>query len=116
VPARIQIASLFFNIEGDTKDLQKGIASAEKTIKDSFGKMALSGGQVIDATDNLSKSMESTGRSSTDLAAKIFVAERAYGAIKQVISGAVDMAQLGASMERVEDRFGKFAQAGVIIG
>lgn len=110
MPARIQIASLFFNIEGDTDDLQKGVKEAEKIIKDSFGKMASSGGQVIDATDNLSKSMENTGRSSTDLAAKIFVAERAYGAIKQAIAGAVDMAQLGASMERVEDRFGKFAQ------
>lgn len=107
--ARIQLASLFFSIEGDTDDLQKGLASAEKTIKTAFDKMAAGGNQVVTATDKVSGSLKRTGQSSVDLASKLYVAQQAYNAVRNVVREGIDIAKLGASMERVERRFEAFA-------
>lgn len=111
MPARIQVASLFFNIEGDTDDLTQGLTSAEAQIRQAFDRMGMAGGRVTDETDDLADSMNDAGRSSVDLAAKIFIAEKAYDAVTNAIDEGKDLAKLGATVSRVEERFGKFAEA-----
>jgi hypothetical protein len=109
VAEKINVAELNVEFTGDTRELQKEVQKASTRVRDSLGRFAKAGDGVTKAFDDNEKAAKRFGLGAIDLNAKIQLVERGYAQLKQTIGGAIDLAQLGAQSERIEDRFGKFA-------
>lgn len=106
---KINVAELNVEFVGDVKQLASAVRGAQKAVDAAFGKVAKAADQVAGSFDAVDDKADDFKDSATELNQKIQLVERGYAQLKQTIAGAVDLAQLGAQSERIEDRFGKFA-------
>lgn len=88
------------------KNYNAGIDSMEAANKSAVqSSAALSDG--LGATD---EALASSGKSAIDMAAKIDIAKNALAAAQKIIGTGLELAKLGATAERVEQRFAAFAE------
>lgn len=106
---RIDVAQLNTQFVGDLRQLSSSVKDAQKLINQAFGQVIDAADQVADGFNEVEEESKNFQSSATELNSKIQLVERGYDMLKQTIAGAVDLAQLGAQSERVEDRFTKFA-------
>lgn len=105
-------------LEATLKDQQ--FQAGLKAYLDGLSQMVDGGQQMIkasegmvDATDDVGEGMEKTGKSAMELEAQMNLLQNAFDAVRSVAQQGLELAQVGAQAERVEQRFNALAaQAG----
>lgn len=65
---------------------------------------------MVAGTDAAGEAFQDTGLEATELASKIEIAEKAFNLLREVVSTGLELAELGAQAQRVEQRFEAFAE------
>ena len=109
MPEKIGVQAVFEDAQfkKGVADYNKGLSDAEKNTEN----FADAGENVTKGLKGVDQGMLDTARSSVDLAAKMIIVEKAFNDIKQLAQQGLELAKLGATAERVEQRFGMLAES-----
>lgn len=80
------------DLEAATKDMSKAVEKSSKSI------------------DDLGGDMEEGGLAALNLAAQMAIVSQAMGVVKDLAGKGLELAKLGATAERIEERFAAFAE------
>ncbi len=94
------------NFKKGLKSYLDGLDKMEDSTED-MAEAAKAGGKKIDA---LGDDMKKGGRSALDLAAQMIIVSQAMNVVKELAGKGLELAKLGATAERVEERFEAFAE------
>lgn len=87
----------------------KAAAGSLIAAEEAFAAGEISAEEYAAELKKVAGSEEKAGMSAVEMAASIELVEKAYAQVKDVIGQALELAQLGATAERVEQRFEAFA-------
>jgi len=103
--AMTQVQDEFGLVSSQGKSAASSLITAEKA----FAAGEISAEEYAAELKKVAGEEEKASKSAVELAASMEIVEQAYAQVKEIIGSAMELAELGAQSERVEERFRAFA-------